>query len=138
MTPHEAQLYAQRREAARQVPAPRIDFVQVDPGSKNYSETLNSLFDDLTGKPLDPDAVARRMTTLYGEGSLDTLDYQVIQENNHYGLSLNARGNSIGPNYVRFGLSLQEDFQGNSTYDAAMRFVMSEITRSGGEFVWDL
>ena len=138
MTPHEAQLYAQRREAARQNPPPRIDFVQVDPGSKNYSERLNSLFDDLTGKPLDPDALARRMTTLYGEGSLDTLDYQVIQENNHYGLSLDARGNSIGPNYVRFGLSLQEDFQGNSTYDAAMRFVMSEITRSGGEFVWDL
>jgi NTE family protein len=39
---------------------------------------------------------------------------------------------------VRFGLSLQEDFQGTSTYDAAMRFVMSEITRPGGEFVWDL
>jgi NTE family protein len=138
MTPHDAELYAQRREAARLVTPPRIDFVQVDAGSKNYSERLNGLFDDLTGKPLDPDAVARRMTTLYGEGSLDTLDYQVVQENNHYGLSLDARGNSIGPNYVRFGLSLQEDFQGNSTYDAAMRFVMSEITRSGGEFVWDL
>jgi NTE family protein len=78
------------------------------------------------------------MTTLYGEGSLDSLDYQVVQENNHYGLLLDARGNSIGPNYVRFGLSLQEDFQGTSTYDAAMRFVMSEITRPGGEWVWDL
>ena len=138
MTPHEAELYAQRREALRQVVPPRIDFVQVDSGSKEYSERLNSLFDDLTGKPLDPDALARRMTTLYGEGSLDTLDYRVIQENDHYGLLLNARGNSMGPNYVRFGLSLQEDFQGNSTYDAAMRFVMSEITRSGGEFVWDI
>ncbi len=138
MTPHEAELYAQRRETARQVVPPRIDFVQVDSGSKEYSERLNSLFDDLTGKPLDPDALARRMTTLYGEGSLDTLDYRVIQENEHYGLLLNARGNSMGPNYVRFGLSLQEDFQGNSTYDAAMRFVMSEITRSGGEFVWDV
>ena len=138
MTPHEAELYAQRREIARQAPPPRIDFVQVDPGSKNYSERLNSLFDDLTGKPLDPDALARRMTTLYGQGSLDTLDYHVVEENNHYGLALDARGNSIGPNYVRFGLSLQEDFQGNSTYDAAMRFVMSEITRSGGEFVLDL
>ena len=138
MTPHEAELYAQRRDSIRQVTPPRIDFVQVDSGSKNYSERLNSLFNDLTGKPLDPDAVARRMTTLYGEGSLDTLDYRVIQENDHYGLALNARGNSIGPNYVRFGLSLQEDFQGNSTYDAAMRFVMSEITRSGGEFVWDV
>jgi NTE family protein len=138
MTPHDAELYAQRREAVRQTTPPRIDFVQVDSGSKNYSERLNSLFDDLTGKPLDPDALARRMTTLYGEGSLDTLDYQVVQENGHYGLSLDARGNSIGPNYVRFGLSLQEDFQGTSTYDAAMRFVMSDITRSGGEFVWDL
>ena len=138
MTPQEAELYAERREEARRAPPPRIDFVQVDPGSKNYSERLNSLFDDLTGKPLDPDALARRMTTLYGEGSLDTLDYHVVQENDHYGLALNARGNSIGPNYVRFGVSLQEDFQGNSTYDAAMRFVMSEITRSGGEFVWDL
>jgi NTE family protein len=138
MNPHQAQLYAQRREALRQVAPPRIDFVQVDSGSQTYSERLNSLFDDLTGKPLDPDAVARRMTTLYGQGSLDTLDYRVIQENNHYGLLLNARGNSIGPNYVRFGLSLQEDFQGNSTYDAAMRYVMSEITRSGGEFVWDI
>jgi NTE family protein len=130
--------YERSREDARQVAPPRIDFVQVDSGSKSYSERLNSLFDDLTGKPLDPDALARRMTTLYGEGSLDTLDYQVVQENDHYGLQLDARGNSIGPNYVRFGLSLQEDFQGTSTYDAAMRFVMSEITRPGGEFVWDL
>ena len=140
MTPQEAQRYAQRREQARQMSPPRIDFVQVDSGSKNYSQRLNSLFDDLTGKPLDPDALARRMTTLYGEGSLDTLDYQVVQnpDNKRYGLQLNARGNSIGPNYVRFGVSLQEDFQGNSTYDAAMRYVMSEITRPGGEFVWDL
>jgi NTE family protein len=138
MTPPEAALYAKRREDARQTAPPRIDFVQVDSGSKNYSQRLNSLFDDLTGKPLDPDALARRMTTLYGEGSLDTLDYQVVQENDHYGLQLDARGNSIGPNYVRFGLSLQEDFQGNSTYEAAMRFVMSEITRPGGEWVWDV
>jgi NTE family protein len=138
MTPQEAALYAKRREDARQTVPPRIDFVQVDSGSKNYSQRLNSLFDDLTGKPLDPDALARRMTTLYGEGSLDTLDYQVVQENDHYGLQLDARGNSIGPNYVRFGLSLQEDFQGNSTYEAAMRFVMSEITRPGGEWVWDV
>jgi NTE family protein len=138
MTPQEAALYAKRREDARQTVPPRIDFVQVDSGSKNYSQRLNSLFDDLTGKPLDPDALARRMTTLYGEGSLDTLDYQVVQENDHYGLQLDARGNSVGPNYVRFGLSLQEDFQGNSTYEAAMRFVMSEITRPGGEWVWDV
>src|SRR5581483_8798186 len=69
---------------------------------------------------------------------LEALDYRVIQEDDHYGLSLDARRNSWGPNYVRFGLSLQDDFQGNSTYDAAARFVLSEITQPGGEWVWDL
>ncbi len=42
------------------------------------------------------------------------------------------------PNYLRFGLSLQDDFQGNSTYNAALRFVMSDITRNAGEWVTDL
>ena len=55
-----------------------------------------------------------------------------------YGLAIDARPNSQGPNYLRFGLSLQDDFQGNATYNAAMRFVMSDITRNAGEWVTDL
>ncbi len=39
MTQQEATLYAQRREDARQVAPPRIDFVQVDSGSKKLLAT---------------------------------------------------------------------------------------------------
>ena len=73
------------------------------------------LFSDLIGKPLDPDAVAQRVTALYGRGGLDTLDYHVTGDPGRYGLALDARPNSQGPNYLRFGLSLQDDFQGNPT-----------------------
>src|SRR5256886_13967854 len=131
------QRYVERREQARRGP-PRIDFVEVESGSQHYSQKLESLFKDLTGKPLDPDAVARRVTALYGQGTLDTLDYRVVEENDRYGISLTARGNSIGPNYLRFGLNIQDDLQGSSTYNAAARFVLSEITQPGGEWVWDL
>jgi NTE family protein len=129
--------YTLHREALR-VPPPRIDFVTVEPGSERYAAATNTLFGDLIGRPLDPDAMARRMTALYGRGALDTLDYRVIGEPDHYGLSIDARPSSQGPNYLRFGLSLQDDFQGNSTYTAAMRFVMSDITRNAGEWVTDL
>jgi len=131
------QQYALHREALR-VPPPRIDFVTVEPGSERYAAAADTLFGDLVGKPLDPDAVARRVTSLYGRGALDTLDYRVIGEPGDYGLAIDARPASEGRYYLRFGLSLQDDFQGNSTYTAAMRFVMSDITRNAGEWVTDL
>jgi len=134
---HEFDTYVAARDQARQSP-PRIDFVKIDEGSGRYSNRLDKLFKDVIGKPLDPDAVARHVTTVYGQGNLEALDYRVVQDDDRYGLLLAARRNSWGPNYVRFGLSLQDDFQGNSSYNAAARFVLSEITQPGGEWVWDL
>jgi len=134
---HDIEQYALHREVLR-VPPPRIDFVTVEPGSERYAAAADTVFGDLVGKPLNPNAVARRMTTLYGRGGLDTLDYRVIGAEGNYGLAIDARPASEGRYYLRFGLSLQDDFQGNSTYTAAMRFVMSDITRNAGEWVTDL
>lgn len=128
--------YTARRDRGRSEP-PRIDFVKVEQGSERYSERLADVFKDVTGKPLDPDVIARHVTALYGQGNMESLDYRVVEEDDRYGLLLNARRNSWGPNYVRFGLSLQDDFKGNSSYNAATRFVLSEITQPGGEWVWD-
>jgi NTE family protein len=136
-SPQEFESYVAARDQARQSP-PRIDFVKIDEGSGRYSNRLDKLFKDVIGKPLDPGAVARHVTTVYGGGNLEVLDYRVVQDDDRYGLLLAARRNSWGPNYVRFGLSLQDDFQGNSSYNAAARFVLSEITQPGGEWVWDL
>lgn len=136
LDPEQYAAYRDRRESQLR-PPPRIDFVKVQTGSAADSQSIEKLFKDMIGKRLNPDAVGRRITTLYGEGGLDTLDYRVVPQDDEYGLLLDARGNSIGPNYVRFGLSLQDDFEGDSTYGAALRYVMSDITRSGGEWVTD-
>ncbi len=53
-----------------------------------------------------------------------------------YGLALTTRRNSWGPNYLRFGLQLQNDFEGNSSFNAAARGTLAEITKYGGEWVW--
>ena len=84
-------------------------------------------------------SLSKRVTGYYGKGNLEALDYELVKdEQDRYGLALTARRNSWGPNYVRFGLNLQDDFEGNSSYNAAARFVLSEITQPGGEWVWDL
>jgi NTE family protein len=132
------QRFAERRDMARKEP-PRIDFVRVEAGSERYTESLNKLFRDVIGKPLDPEILRKRITGYYGRGNLEALDYELVRDAaGRDGLALSARRNSWGPNYVRFGLNLQDDFAGNSSYNAAARFVLSEITQPGGEWVWDL
>jgi NTE family protein len=137
LSEHEMQSYVAHRELPRTAP-PVIDFVTVSTGSEHYVPSANSLFKGLLGKPLDPEAVAQRITALYGRGGLDTLDYHLVGTEDRYGLAIDARPNSQGPNYLRFGLSLQDDFQGNSTYNAAVRFVVSDVTRNAGEWATDL
>jgi NTE family protein len=54
------------------------------------------------------------------------------------GIEIHAQRKSWGPNYVRFGLNLQDDFQGNTRYDAAARFLLTEIDPLGAEWLTDV
>src|SRR5690349_421872 len=129
---------------ARRSDPPRIDFLRVEAGSERYADAIDSLFADQVGKTADPTRLGKRVNELYGQGNLEIFDYRVVEapgppgEDPAYGLALSTRRNSWGPNYLRFGLQLQNDFEGNSSFNAAMRGTLAEITQYGGEWVWDL
>ncbi len=53
------------------------------------------------------------------------------------GLEVRARRKSWGPNYIRFGLNLEDNFQGNSRYNAAARFILTELDTLGAELLID-
>ena len=130
--------YVQRRTEARQAP-PRIEFVRIESGSERYAAALHKLFDDQIGAVADSAELQKRVTSFYGGENFEGIDYRIVQDDDgQYGLALTARRNSWGPTYVRFGLNLQDDFAGNSYYNAAARFIQSEITTAGGEWVSDL
>jgi NTE family protein len=130
------------RRAAREPGLPAIKFVRVDEKSKRYEKTILSEMQPLVGKPLDVDAVGERITTLYGLGNFETLDYGLVDESQgpdrESGIEIRARRKSWGPNYVRFGLDLEDNFQGNSRYNAAARFILTELDKLGGELVTDV
>lgn len=126
------------RAAARRSILPRIDYVQVAADSSRYNTVLHAFFDDFAGADLDPLALGRRITELYGQGNFESLDYRLQSDGSRTGIVLDAQRNSWGPNYVRFGLSLQDDFAGNSSFNAAARFKLAEINQRGAEWLWDL
>jgi NTE family protein len=130
------------RRAAREPGLPAIKFVRVDEQSKRYEKTIMAEMQPLVGKPLDVDAVGKRVTELYGLGNFETLDYALVDQgqgaDHESGIEIRARRKSWGPNYVRFGLDLEDNFQGNSRYNAAARFILTELDKLGGELVTDV
>jgi NTE family protein len=147
--------YQARREARAPGLSP-IEFVRVDKESKRYEATIMAEMRPLIGKPFSVDQVGSRITKLYGLGNFETLDYSLVQRDlgastgtdasgaagaeaaQETGLEIRARRKSWGPNYIRFGLNLQDDFQGNSRYNAAARFVVSELNDLGAELLTDV
>jgi len=121
---------------------PLVQFVRVDDPSRPYEKTILAAMQPLLQKPLDLDEVNARITEIYGLGDFETIDYGVVSEgedaDQRTGIEVRARRKSWGPNYVRFGLNLQDDFQGNTRYNAAARFLSTEIDSLDAEWLTDL
>ena len=122
---------------AKRTSLPEVKFLQVEPGSEKYASAIKALFGDQVGKPVNVPRLTRRVGELYGQGNLEIFDYRLVKEDDEFGLAFTTRRNSWGPNYLRFGLQLQNDFEGNSSFNAAARGTLAEITRYGGEWLWD-
>ncbi len=125
--------------SSRAVNRPQVNFVSINPVSARYGPTITAAMKPLVGKPLDPVALESAFTELYGLDNFESLDYSIVENAAHEtGLEVHARRKSWGPNYVRFGLNLQDDFQGDSNYNAAVRFIVTELNALGGEWLTDL
>ncbi|MEO6185426.1 MAG: patatin-like phospholipase family protein [Steroidobacteraceae bacterium] len=134
---YERYLASRRRE----VFVPMVHAVRTEDDSLAYARSVTRLFGDLAGAPLDVTRLGRRMSRYYGQGLLESLDYQVVAADvaqpDAADVVFSVHPNSWGPNYLRFGLRLQDDFAGNSTFDAATRLLFTDINSLGAEWVWD-
>ena len=118
---------------------PTIEFITTEAGSARYEKVLQTTFADQLGKPLDAGLIAQRLGVLYGSGNFQVLDFHVGQSpQGTDGLVFTAHRNSWGPNYLRLGLSLQDDFEGNSTFNAAARAAFTDLNSLGAEALLDL
>lgn len=125
------------QRSARESPAPRIDFVSADARSHKYAELIDATMGHLKGTNYDAREAGKRIADLYGLDLFESIDYTLASRDNLTGLDVMARRKSWGPNYVRFGLNLQDDFEGNSAYNAAVRVIMTELNARGGELLFD-
>ena len=128
--------YLAERER-RAVPAPHIDFVRATAESERYSPLIAATMGPLAGTTYSAAVAGGKIADLYGSDLFETVDYRIATADGKTGLDVLTRRKDWGPNYLRFGLNLQDDFEGNSNYNAAMRVILTELNARGGELLID-
>jgi len=129
--------YLADRNAARSG-LPIVAFLKVEADAVRYQRQIEDMFGPFVGSTVDPAALKQQTDMLYGRGDLELLDYRLVKDGSgQTGLDFNAQRNSWGPNYLRFGVSMQDDFQGNTIFNAAGRLDITELNSLGAELRLD-
>ncbi len=137
VTPENYRQYLAARNP-RSAALPTIDFVRVDAGAHRYQKMIDETMNDVVGKPLDKALVESHLADLYALDLFESVDYTVVEDQDRTGIEFHLRRKSWGPNYLRFGLNIEDDFEGNSRYNVATRFIATELNQLGGEWLTDL
>ncbi len=115
-----------------------VHFVRTDKRSERYGERIQAELGPIIGQPLDPEQMDKRLSHFYGSDNFEALDYRLVRDGVLTGIEVSARPKSWGPNFLRFGIELQDDFQGGNSFNAGVRAQMTEVNRYGAEWQTDL
>jgi NTE family protein len=130
------QQYLAGRAGARSLP--EVRFVRADERSSRYRERIEAELAPVVGRPLDPRAMERHLSRLYGDDNFESVDYRVVRDGELKGIEVSARRKSWGPNYIRFGLELQDNLEGSNSFNAGVRALVTEVNAFGAEWQTDL
>ena len=119
-------------------PASHLAFVRVVHDGKLASEVLESKLSVQAGDPIDHVLLAHNADRLYGLGMYEKVSYELVGENGSTGVVYRARSKSWGPNFLQFGLSLEDDFEGSTGFNLEARMTRAGVNRLGAEWRNDL
>ena len=131
-----AEFVASRQLARRAPGAPA--FVRVKGDSPLSPRVISSRLEYQAGQPIDPELIAEDVSNIYGLELFEQVDYSLVEENGEVGLEYRTVARSWGPNYLRFGLSFEEDFEGANEFNVGARYIRTAVNPLGAEWRTDL
>jgi len=101
-------------------------------------ETAQAIMQTKPGQPLDTSVLDADMRRLFGTGDFEHVNYRILEEPGKRVLAVDAIETSWGPNYLRFGLGLSNDFKGDAYYNLLASYRQTWLNSLGAEWRTDL
>ncbi|TBU81621.1 hypothetical protein DNK06_07545 [Pseudomonas daroniae] len=114
---------------------PVISAIRVENDSKVGDEVIRNYIRQPLGEPLDMTRLQRDMGTLYGLDYFERVEYRVVSSEDENTLVIDAREKRTGTDYLRLGLNLSDDFNGDSVFNLGASYRKNGINRLGAEWL---
>ncbi|MEM9208121.1 MAG: patatin-like phospholipase family protein, partial [Pseudomonadota bacterium] len=126
------------RQSLRIEAPDRVDFVRITADTGLAPQVLEARLTLEDGDTADADSLAADAASLYGLETFERVGYRFIQDNELTGVEFTGDLKPWGPNYLRFGLALQDDFDGTTSFDLSARLTRTGLNTLGAEWRSDL
>ena len=138
LTPEQYQTELEIRNfLPRDIPS-RIEFLEFTGNDRTSEERLRGLTSDLIGQNFDigdVQAAADRIAAL--EEDISVVSYKTVNRNGDKGIQFQITEKQWGPDYLKFGLKIADDFDSNTRFSVLARHHRYNINSLGGQWIND-
>ncbi len=112
-----------------------VDEIRVEGLERINPEVLLALVKSKPGEPLSEEKVGADLRRIYGRGGLESITYHLSGDTAPRAMVIEPREKSWGPDYLRFGIGLVSDFQGDNAFNLLVQYRRTWLNRLGGEWL---
>jgi len=121
-------------QAARRIVDPVITRVTVANDSRVADAVIESKITQPLNTPLDKPQLESDLRDVYALGAFRTVEFNLLDETDGKALEIRTIEDVTSRKFWRFGVSLEDDFEGNSAYTGSASFTWTQINRLNAEW----
>ena len=123
------------RQLAKDTALGTVDTIRFEGLERTNPEVLRALLDTRPGEPLSEETIGADLRRIYGRGDFEGVSYRIQGDTGPRAMVITPREKLWGPDYLRFGLGLATDFQGENQFNVLVQYRKTWINKLGGEWL---
>ena len=117
-----------------EVKDPVIDFIRIVNDTELSGAIIASRLSLKPGDILEAQVMSEDLTKIYGLELFEEVTYSVVSEGGQISVEVRVRPPDNGESNLRFGLALQDDFEGEYSFQLAAGYIDPALNSWGGEW----
>ena len=125
-----------KRQVAQSKGLGSVDEIRVEGLQRTNPVVVQQLLDSKPGEPLTEAQVGADLRRVYGTRDYESISYRIVGgETGPRAMVIEPKEKEWGPDYLRFGLGLATDFEGENQFNALVQYRRTWLNRYGAEWL---